>query len=136
MSAMPDPTEAKSDAVTAQGRTSGGKAGTTEGTATHHTDVIGRAEPFENKPRASIVHSDKTAKIVAFEFAEGHELADHAAHHPVLIQILRGRVEFGLPDRTVDLRPGEILHLTAQLRHWVRALEPTTLTVTMLLPRT
>lgn len=135
MPETPDPTQAESDAVQAQGRTAGGKAGTTEGTATHITDVIGRSEPFEDRPRASIVHNDETTKIVAFEFSEGHELGDHAAHHPVLIQILRGRVEFGLPDRTLDLRPGEILHLTPQLRHWVRALEPTTLTVTMLLPR-
>lgn len=135
MPETPDPTQAESDAVQAQGRTAGGKAGTTEGTATHITDVIGRSEPFEDRPRASIVHNDETTKIVAFEFGEGHELGDHAAHHPVLIQILRRRVEFGLPDRTLDLRPGEILHLTPQLRHWVRALEPTTLTVTMLLPR-
>ena len=31
------------------------------------------------------------------------------------------------------VHPGEILHLTRQLRHSVRALEPTTLTITMLL---
>ncbi|WP_375546285.1 AraC family ligand binding domain-containing protein [Dietzia sp. NCCP-2495] len=51
------------------------------------------------------------------------------------MQILRGSVDFGLPDRTIRLQPGEILHLTPQLRHSVTALEPTTLTVTMLLPR-
>ncbi|MFD2394264.1 cupin domain-containing protein [Dietzia aerolata] len=92
-------------------------------------------EPREKRPGASIVHEDETTKIVAFEFGEGQELPDHAAFHPVLIQILRGSVDFGLPDRTIQLGPGEILHLTPQLRHWVRALEPTTLTVTMLLPR-
>src|SRR5699024_3986790 len=97
--------------------------------------VIGRVEPFETRPRASIVHSDETTKIVAFEFDEGHELPDHAAHHPILVQLLRGRVEFGMPDRTLDLRPGEIVHLTPRLQHSVRALERTTLTVTMLLPR-
>ena len=127
--------EDRSDAVLAENRTMGGKAGTTEGTCTHIADIIGRAEPFETKPRASIVHDDETTKIVAFEFAEGQELGDHAAHHPVLIQVLRGRVDFGLPDRTIDLGPGEILHLTPRLRHSVVAVEPTTLTVTMLLPR-
>ena len=108
---------------------------TSEGAATHHDRVIGRVEPCETPPRASIVHSDETTKIVAFEFDEGHELPDHAAHHPILVQLLRGRVEFGLPDRTLDLRPGEIVHLTPRLQHSVRALERTTLTVTMLLPR-
>lgn len=116
-------------------RDHGRRAGTDEGTATHHADVIGRVEPSAKRPGASIVHEDETTKIVAFEFGEGQELPDHAAFHPVLIQLLRGRVEFGLPDRTLELGTGEVLHLTAKLRHWVRALEPTTLTVTMLLPR-
>ncbi|EFV92270.1 hypothetical protein G6030_11905 [Dietzia sp. E1] len=116
-------------------REHGRRAGTDEGTATHHTGIIGRAEPSADRPGATVVHQDETTKVVAFEFAEGQELADHAAFHPILVQLLRGRVEFGLPDRTLDLRPGEIVHLTAKLRHRVRALEPTTLTVTMLLPR-
>lgn len=127
--------EQESDEVQGRSREHGSRAGTDEGTATHHTDVIGRVEPFARRPRASIVHDDETTKIVSFEFDEGHELPDHAAFHPVLIQLLRGRVEFGLPDRTIELRTGEILHLTGKLRHRVRALEPTTLTVTMLLPR-
>lgn len=130
-----DGSEAGSDATVRADRDHGSRAGTAEGAATHLTGIIGRSEPLPTRPRASVVHSDESTKIVAFEFGEGHELGDHAAHHPVLIQLLRGRVEFGLPDRTVDLRPGEILHLTAKLRHSVRALEPTTLTVTMLLPQ-
>lgn len=130
-----DSSQDGSDSATRDRRSHGSRAGTTEGTATHLADIIGRAEPMENRPRASVVHEDETAKIVAFEFGEGHELGDHAAHHPILVQVLRGRVEFGLPDRTVDLLPGEMLHLTPMLRHSVRALERTTLTVTMLLPR-
>lgn len=121
--------------LAAEDREHGRKAGTDEGVASHHTDVIGRVKPREKRPGASIVHEDETTKIVAFEFAEGQVLPDHAAFHPVLIQILRGSVDFGLPDRTIRLQPGEILHLTPQLRHSVTALEPTTLTVTMLLPR-
>ena len=116
-------------------RAHGRRAGTDEGTATHHTGIIGRAEPAATRPGASVVHEDETAKIVAFEFDEGQEMPDHAAFHPILVQVLRGRVEFGLPDRTLDLGTGEILHLTAKLRHRVRALEPATLTITMLLPR-
>ena len=111
------------------------KPGTDEGTATHHTGIIGRVEPTGSRPRAAVIHEDETCKIVSFEFAEGEELPDHAAFHPILVQLLRGRVEFGLPDRTLELHTGEVLHLTAKLRHRVLALEPTTLTVTMLLPR-
>lgn len=122
-------------AAAGEDRDHGRRAGTDEGTATHHTGVIGRARPGPSRPGASVVHRDETVKIVAFEFDDGQELPDHAAFHPVVVQVLRGRVEFGLPGRTLELRPGEYLHLTARLRHRVRALEPTTLTITMLLPR-
>lgn len=112
----------------------GRHTGTTEGVATLVEQICGRVEPMAKGPRASTVLDVESAKIVAFEFDAGHELHEHAAHHPVLIQVLRGHVEFTLPDRTVDLLPGRVLHLTPLLRHAVRAVEPTTLTVTMLLP--
>lgn len=127
--------EDNSDSDARDEREHGRKAGTSEGTATHLIDIIGRAEPLAKGPGAAVVHRDETTKIVAFEFDEGQEMPDHAAFHPILVQVLRGRVEFGLPDRTVDLLPGAVIHLTAKLRHSVRALEPSTLTVTMLLPR-
>lgn len=122
-------------AATDEDREHGHRAGTDEGTATHLTGIIGRVAPTATGPGASVVHRDDTTKIVAFEFDPGQELPDHAAFHPVLIQLLRGRVEFGLPDRTLELEPGQIVHLTPRLRHRVTALEPTTLLVTMLLPR-
>ena len=86
------------------------------------------------RPGATAVLDVESAKVVAFEFEPGDELREHAARHPVLVQVLRGRVSFELPDRTVELVPGRVLHLTPMLRHAVTALEPTTLTVTMLLP--
>ena len=50
----------------AEGREHGRRAGTDEGTASHHTDVIGRVEPTEKRPGASVIHEDETTKIVAF----------------------------------------------------------------------
>lgn len=109
-------------------------AGGSDGQATLVEEVLGQSTGRKGRPGAKAVLDVPTAKVVAFEFAAGEELHDHAARHPVIIQVLRGRVEFTLPDRTVDLRPGALLHLTPMLRHAVRAVEPTTLTVTMLLP--
>lgn len=109
-------------------------AGTSEGQATV-TELVGRASSRGGRPGAASVLETDGAKIVAFEFATGDVLAEHAARHPVLIAVLRGRVRFTLPDRDVELAPGEVLHLTPMLRHSVEALEDTTLTVTMLLPR-
>ncbi|GAA1395488.1 cupin domain-containing protein [Luteococcus peritonei] len=113
----------------------GDDAGQTDGVATYVASAFDQSASRGGRPGATAVVDNETTKVVAFEFAAGDELKEHAARHPVLIQVLRGRVDFTLPDRTVELVPGSLLHLTPMLRHAVRATEPTTLTVTMLLPR-
>lgn len=95
--------------------------------------LIGRLEPFEDKPRAQNVMKAPDAHLVAFEFAAGQELHEHQAHHPVLIQALAGHLRLSHDGGSFELRPGDVLHLPAMLRHEVVALEDSTLTVTMLL---
>ncbi|WP_409484277.1 cupin domain-containing protein [Arsenicicoccus dermatophilus] len=114
--------------------TSGRSPGTDEGTVTQVDDACGRAASRGGRPGATAVIDDPTVKVVAFEFAAGDELKEHAARHPVLIQVLRGRVTCTVQGREIDLAPGGLLHLTPMLRHAVRAGEASTLTVTMLLP--
>lgn len=103
--------------------------------------IAGRSTPRENGPSAHTVLDVPTAKVVAFEFGAGQELHEHSAAHPVLIRVVRGRVDVVLTDgttgapagSTVPLGPDDLLHLTPHLRHAVRASEASTLTVTMLL---
>jgi quercetin dioxygenase-like cupin family protein len=101
--------------------------------ATYVTGLIGLLEPFADKPRAQNVLTAPDAHVVAFEFAEGQELHEHTAHHPVLIQAIAGHARLSHPDGEVDLRPGDLLHLPAMVPHSVVAVETSTLTVTMLL---
>ena len=108
-------------------------AAATGGRHTLVAGLPGSVAPRPNGPGAATVLEAERTKVVAFGFAAGQELREHAAHHPVLIQVLAGSVAFGLPDGEITLAPGDLLHLTPRLRHSVRALADTTLTVTMLL---
>jgi quercetin dioxygenase-like cupin family protein len=101
--------------------------------ATYVTGLIGKLEPFDDKPRAEHVLKVPEAHVDAFEFAAGQELHEHQAHHPVLIQALAGHLRLTHDAGEVELRPGDLLHLPAMLRHSVVAVEDSTLTVTMLL---
>ncbi len=104
-----------------------------DGTATwgSGTDLT----PFPNRPRARKVLATPTAHVVVFSFAAGHELAEHATHHAAVVHCLRGRVRFTVatpePAEQV-LEPGDVVHLTPQLRHAVTALEDSLISVTML----
>ncbi len=60
------------------------------------------------------------ARLVLFSFDEGQELTEHTAAMPVLLQALDGHFEITADGRTVDLRPGDVIHLGARLPHAVR----------------
>lgn len=112
----------------------GPDAGGLGGDATFVDEVFDASQSRGGRPGAAAVLDTDTAKVVAFEFAAGDELKEHAAHHPVIIQVLRGEVEFTIGEDLYMLEPGRLIHLTPKLRHAVRATQPSTLTVTMLLP--
>ncbi len=103
-------------------------------TASYVPGLIGLIEPRDDGPRAQKVLTTDTVNVVVFEFGEGHELSDHAARHPVLIAVLSGRATMTVGDDSFELAPGALIHLEPMVRHAVVAHEPTTLTVTMLLP--
>lgn len=102
----------------------------------HVPGLVGLLEPFPDKPRAQNVLRTDSAHVVLFEFAAGQELHEHTAHHPVLVQCLAGHVELLVGDERADLRPGDLAHLPRMVTHAVRALQDSTMTVTMLVAGT
>lgn len=71
------------------------------------------------------------ARLVLFAFAAGQELTEHTAAVPVLLQALDGHLSVTADGRTVDLRPGDVIHLSARLPHAVVAVEPSRLLLAM-----
>lgn len=98
-----------------------------------HVSLFGAAHSRGGRPGAAPMLQTERTKVVVFEFAAGDDFPDHAAHHPTLIQVLRGRATFIIDGTSYDLTPGELLHVPPLAKHSVHAVEPTTLTVTMLL---
>lgn len=107
-----------------------------DGVATYVDDIFEAASSRGGRPGAAAVLDTDGVKVVAFEFAAGDVLKEHAAHHAVVIQVLRGSVEFTVQGEVLTLGPGRLVHLTPMLRHAVRAIEDSTLIVTMLLSPT
>lgn len=99
------------------------------------TDLADVASLVAVQPEATVsrtVLRSEGAKVVVFAFDTGQELTEHTAAIPVLLQTLRGHLEITAAGRTVDLLPGGLIHLRTREPHAVRAVEPSTLALTML----
>ena len=78
------------------------------------------------------VMSSEGARLVLFSFDTGQELTEHTAAMPVVLSVVEGHVRVTADERTVDLRPGGMVHLATRLPHSVEAVEPTKLALLML----
>jgi quercetin dioxygenase-like cupin family protein len=104
-------------------------------TMTALADVASLVEVATDSTVSRTVLKADGARLVLFSFDEGQELTEHTAAMPVLLQALDGHFEITADGRTVDLRPGDVIHLGARLPHAVVATEPSRLLLTMLDPR-
>jgi quercetin dioxygenase-like cupin family protein len=68
--------------------------------------------------------------LLALDTDQG--LTEHSAPAPILVQVLAGRADFTAEGRTVELRPGGIIHLNARIPHAVIAREPSHVLLTLL----
>lgn len=79
-----------------------------------------------------VVYRDDRLRVVGFGFDTGQELTEHTSALPVVIQIVRGRLDLVLGGERTEVGPGSWIHLPARLPHTVRAVEPTIMLLTML----
>lgn len=55
--------------------------------------------------------------VVLLALKAGGRVHEHRTHVPILVQALEGEVRFWVEDREVDLRPGRLLAIDANLPH-------------------
>lgn len=78
------------------------------------------------------LHADDDVRVVVFGFAEGEVLSEHTASRPAVIQVIHGELELTLDGQVVATGPGAWIHMTAGLRHAVRAVTPSVMLLTLL----
>lgn len=99
---------------------------------TQVTGIAGLVTVAEQSTVSKTVLREEGVRVVLFAFDTGQELSEHTAAVPVLLQVLSGHLRVSAVDRTVDLHPGELIHLGTRTPHSVQAIEPSVLVLTML----
>ncbi|MDN5750888.1 MAG: cupin domain-containing protein, partial [Pseudonocardia sp.] len=72
------------------------------------------------------------ARVIVLAFERGHHMKEHRAPRPLLLQAVDGHLRITAAERTVDLRPGGLMHLPASMPHAVEAVEPSRLSLILL----
>lgn len=98
---------------------------------TLESDMLSAPHP-EKGILSRTLHGDERVKVVFFQFAAGEELSEHTASVPAILHFVDGRAELTLGGDAVEAGPGTWIHMTANLKHSVRAVTPVTLVLTML----
>jgi quercetin dioxygenase-like cupin family protein len=100
--------------------------------ATVFRDIAAEVTIPEEGTLSRVLYKDDQVRLVVFAFDAGQELTDHTAAMAAIVEVVTGRLELGLGDETVEMIPGSWVHMPANLRHSVLAIEPTVMLLTML----
>ncbi|MBC7271937.1 MAG: cupin domain-containing protein [Streptomyces sp.] len=100
--------------------------------ATVITDLAAELLLPEDGTLSRVLYRDDRLRVVGFAFATGQELTEHTSALPVVIQVVKGRLDLVLGEEKTEAGPGTWVHLPARLPHTVRATEPTIMLLTML----
>ncbi len=102
------------------------------------TDIEDLASMVQVQTGATVSRTVMTAqgaRLVLFAFDAGEELTEHTAAMPAVLTVLEGHLRITADGRTVDLRPGGLVHLGTRLPHAVEAVTATKFALLMLDPR-
>ncbi|TMR90101.1 cupin [Nonomuraea basaltis] len=101
-------------------------------TATVIDDLAAELEIPKDGTLSRVLYRDDRVRVVGFAFDTGQELTEHSSALPVVIQVVKGRLELVLGADKAEASPGSWIHLPPRLPHTVRAVEPTVMLLTML----
>ena len=100
--------------------------------ATVFSNLTSEVEVPENGTLSRVLYKDDRLRVVLFAFDAGQELTDHATPSAAVIQILTGRLRLGFGDEAIEAGPGAWVHMPPNMRHSVKAVEPSIMLLSML----
>lgn len=100
--------------------------------ATVFRDIAAEVEIPRDGILSRVLYKDEKVRLVVFALDAKQELTDHTAAVAAIVELIAGRINLGLGEEQVEMVPGSWVHMPANLRHSVAALEPSVMLLTML----
>ncbi len=101
---------------------------------TELVDIRPLGEAFAAHRTTTLIKTD-FLEVIRLVLPAGKEIADHEVPGEITVQCLEGKVRFRVSETERELFPGSLLHLEGSQSHDLKAIEDSTLLVTILLGR-
>ena len=78
----------------------------------------------ENRPAVKVLLDSETGKEIRIAFKKGQEMKKHQAPLPIVVEVFRGKIKFGVDGQhTFNLEEGDLITLDSKVPHDLLALE-------------
>lgn len=84
-----------------------------------------------DKPALTLLSDTSFSKEVRIVFKKGQIMEDHEAPFSIVVQVLKGSIEFGLNNETEQLNVGDLVSLKPHEVHNLKALEESIVRLTL-----
>ncbi|QXP74404.1 cupin [Tenacibaculum sp. AHE15PA] len=85
----------------------------------------------ENKPAVSLLLDTDFSKEIRIVFKKGQIMKDHQAPFSIIVQVLKGCIDFGLEGEVKQLNTGDLISLEPKIIHNLTAVEESVVRLTL-----
>ncbi|MCT4699637.1 MULTISPECIES: cupin [Tenacibaculum] len=85
----------------------------------------------ENKPAVSLLLDTDFSKEIRVVFNKGQVMEDHQAPFAIIVQVLKGCIDFGVDNEVKQLNVGDLISLKPQIVHNLTAVEESIVRLTL-----
>ena len=85
----------------------------------------------DNKPAVSLLLDTDFSKEIRIVFKKGQIMEDHQAPFAIIVQVLKGCIDFGVNNENNKLNEGDVISLKPQIVHNLTAVEESVVRLTL-----
>ncbi len=95
-------------------------------------EALRRSASYQRNDHASATIVNRPGLgVVLVALPKGGHMAEHRAARPIVLWVLEGRVRLTLPDRTLEMSPGDLTSLAPNIAHEVSGVQDSAFLLTI-----
>jgi quercetin dioxygenase-like cupin family protein len=95
------------------------------------TNLLHNIEYGKDKPAIKVLINNPSTKEIRIIFRRGQEMKQHQTNFPIVVEIVRGAIDFGVAESRHQLGQGSLLTLAANIPHDLIAIDDSIVRLTL-----